>query len=133
MVLDTNSSSLIKKQKISWCKIFSSLQRVLGQIDLGCPTLYHSSTLQLPCLRLVNRSKWALTSLDWGLQNSSELFLIVSKLNSSLGRFYDTYWSIPKSLLHAITFLHSCFSGRVASSHSSMFMHFFNLHLRNLW
>ena len=37
-------------------------------------------------LKLVKRSKWALTSFTWGLQNSSKWSQSVSKLRSSLGR-----------------------------------------------
>ena len=35
MVMDTKSSSFIKKQKISWCNILVVFKRIFGQIDLG--------------------------------------------------------------------------------------------------
>ena len=94
--------------------------------------LYHSSTLLLPCWKLVSKSKWALTSLDCGLQNSSNLSHIVSKYKSSLGKLQDMYWSIPKSPLQAITFLHFYFSGRASSLHSGMFSHL-NIYIRKWW
>ena len=73
---------------------------------LTCTALYYSSTLLLPCLKLVRRSKWACTSFDWGLHNSSNFPQIMCKVNSSDGKLHETYWSMPKSPLQAITFLH---------------------------
>ena len=121
MVLDKKSSSFIKNQNISQCKILAVSRGYLARLTWSCTALYHMSTLQLPCQKLVKRSRWALTLLDWGLQNSSNLSHIVFKLSSSLGRLHDTYWSIPMYSLHAITFIHCYFSGRAASSHSSVF------------
>ena len=76
----------------------------LARLTCACTALYHSSTLLLPCLKLVRRSKWAHTSFDWGLQNSSNFPQIVSKVNSSDGKLHETYWSMPKSPLQAISF-----------------------------
>ena len=97
-----------------------------------CTALYHSSTDLLPCWKLVSKLILALTSFDWGLQNSSNFSQMVSSVNSSVDKFHETYWSIPKSPLHAITFLHCLISGNMASSHSRMFS-YFKSHLRNLW
>ena len=95
--LDTNSSSFIKNQNISRCKILAVSGGYLARLTWACTTLYCLSTLQFHCLKLVNRSNWALTSLDYGLQNSSNLSHIVSNLGSYLSKFHDTYWSIPES------------------------------------
>ena len=124
MVLDTNSSSHRKKQKMSLCKSLAVAVGYLARLSCTCTTLYHSSTLLLPCLKLMRRSKWALTSFDYGLQNSSHFPQIVSKVNSSAGKHHETYWSMSKSPLQAITFLHFCHSGTAASSHSKIFSHF---------
>ena len=97
-----------------------------------CTALYHSSTDLFPCWKLVSKSNLALASLDWGLQNSSNLSQMVSTINSSMDKFQETYWSMPKSPLHAITFLHCLFSGNMASSHPRMFSHL-KCHLMNLW
>ena len=64
-----------------------------------------------------------------GLQKSSYLDHITSKLKSSVGKHHDTYWSIPKSPLHAMTFLHFFASGNMAGSQSRIFSHF-SFHLR---
>ena len=127
IVLDTNSSSHRKNWNISQCKILAVSGGYLARLIWACTALYHSSTLLLACLKLVTRSNWALTLLDWSLQNYSNLSHIVSRLNSSLDKHHETYWSIPKSLLQAMTFLHFCFSGRATSSHSSIFSHFQSL------
>ena len=70
----------------------------LARLTWACTTLYHSSTLLLPCLKLVSRSKWTLTSFDYGLQNPLNFPQIVSKVNSSAGKHHETYWSMPKFL-----------------------------------
>ena len=77
--------------------------------------------LCLHCLKIVTRSKQALTSFNCGLQNSSNFPQILSKLSASADKHQDTYWSIPKSPHQAITFWHFCHSGSAASSHSRMF------------
>ena len=109
----------------SFLWIFSKTHLSLYSID-------HSSTDLLPWQRLVSRSNLAYTSLAWGLQNSSYLDQIVSKVTSSAGKHQETYWSIPKSPLHAITFLHFFESWSIASSQSKMFSHF-SFHIKNLW
>ena len=111
MVLDTKSLIFHKEPEDITVQYFSSLQRILGQVDLGFHCIVpFVNTCDCPWQKLVNRSKWALTLLDWGFQNSSNLSHIVFKLSSYLGRLDDTYWSIPKYPVHAITFLHCCFS-----------------------
>ena len=90
-----------------------------------------SSMLWFLCLKLVRRSNWAHTSFDWGLQNSSVFPQIVSSVSWSDGKPQDTYWSMPKSPDHAITFLYCWHSGNAASSHSKIFSHF-RCHFRNL-
>ena len=130
MVLDTSSSSHKKNQKISQCRILAVSGGYLARLTCICTALYHSSTFLLLCLKLVRRSKWALTSFDCGLQNSSNFPQILSKLSSSADMHQDTYWSIQKSLLQAVTFLHFCHSGSAASSHSRMFLHF-KCHFKN--
>ena len=107
---DTNSSSLIKSQKISLCCILAVSRGYFARVTWACTVLYQSLMLLLPCLKLVRRSNWALTPLDWGFQNSSNWSHIVSKLSSSLGMHHDIYWSIPRSQLQAV-FLHFCHSG----------------------
>ena len=109
---------------MSLCKILAVSGGYLARLPCACTALYHSSILLLPCLKLVRRSKWAHTSFDWGLQNSSNFPQIVSKVNSSDGKLHETYWSMPKSPPQAITFMHFCHSGKAASSHSKMFSHF---------
>ena len=105
---------------------------VSGKIDLSLysiiPLIYTSCTLPKACQEI----KAGLTSFPWGFQNSSNQSQIVSKLRSSLGRPWDTYWLIPKSPLQATTFLHFWHSGRAASSHLSMFLHL-SLHFKNLY
>ena len=132
MVLDTNSSSCRKNQKMSQYKILAVSVGYLARLTCACTALYYSSKLLLPCLKLVRRSKWACTSIVCGLQNSSYFPQIVSRLRSSDEKPQDTYWSIPKSPLQAITFLHFCCSGSAESSHSRMFSHFKH-HFKNLW
>ena len=103
---------------------------VLGKKYLSFTVLYHSSTEQFPCLKLVSRSNLTLASLVCGLQESSYLAQITSKLKSSAGKHHNTCWSFPKSPLHAMTFLHFLDSGNMASSQSKIFSHF-SFHLRN--
>ena len=125
IVWDTNSSSFKKNQNISWCKILAVSGGYLGRLTWACTTFYHSSTLQFPCLKLVNPYFIA-------LQNSSNLYHILSNLSSFWASSMTHIGPSPKSPLNAITFLHCCFSGRAASWHSSMFSHF-NFHSRNQW
>ena len=131
MVLHTNSS-FKKNQKISWCKIFPVSCRYLARITWACTAFYQSSTDLLPWWKPVSRSNLAYTSLACGLQNSSYLEQIVSKLSLAAGKHQETYWSIPKWPLHAITTLHFFESGSIASSQSKMFSHLC-FHFKNLW
>ena len=66
MVLETNSSSFKKNQKISRCKILAVSGGYLARDTWACTALYHSSTEWLPSLKLVTRSNLALTSLVCG-------------------------------------------------------------------
>ena len=83
MVFDTNSSSLRKNQMISLCKILAVSCGYLAKATCVCTVFYHSSMLLSPCLKLVSKSNLALTSLDWGLQNSPNFSHITSKASSS--------------------------------------------------
>ena len=127
-----NSSSLRKKQNMSVCKIFAVSAGYFARLNCAWTALCHSSTLISPCLKLVQRSNLALTSMVWGLQNSSNVFNIISKHKSSGGKYQDTNWSIPKSPDQATTFLHFLAFDNIASSQSSIFSHLI-FHFRNLW
>ena len=107
IVLDTNSSSHRKNKKMSLCKTLNVAGVYFAGLTSACIALYHSSTLFLPFLKLVRRSKWALTSLDSGWQNSSNVPQIVSKVYSSAGKHHETYWFMPVSTLvnHFLAFL----------------------------
>ena len=132
MVLETNSSSLKKNQNMSLWRILPVSGGYFARLTWACTVLYDSSTLLHPWLKLVRRFNLACTSLDWGLQNSSNLPQIISSVNWSVGKPQDTYLSMPKSPYHAMTFLHCCLSCNAASSHSNMFSHLRH-HFRNLW
>ena len=131
MVLDTNSSSFEKTQKMSWCQMFAVSCGYLARHTWACTALYNSSTDLLPWWKLVSRSNLALTSFAWCLQKYSYLDQIVSKLSSSVDKHHEAYWSIPKSSLHAIPFLHFLDSESIAYSQSTIFSHF-SFHFRNL-
>ena len=132
IVLETNSSSLRKNQNVLLCNILAVSAGYFARLICVWMVLYHSSTLVSPYRKLVKRSNLALILLVWGLQNSSNLFHIISKHNSSWGKHHDTYWSIPKSPDQATTFLHFLVSDSIASSQSNMFLHLV-FHFRNLW
>ena len=90
---------------------------VLGKGHLGLysivPLIHRMIALSEAC----QQSNIALISLVYGLQKSSNLAHMTSKLRSSL---------------HAMTFLHFLESGSMASSQSNTFSHF-SFHLRNIW
>ena len=88
---------------------------VLSQSNLGFNSLYHSLTDLFPCQKLIRRSNLALTSFKCGLQNSSNFSQIVSGISSSVDKLQETYWSMPKSPLQAIIFLHFLVSDNIAS------------------
>ena len=132
IVLETISSSLRKNQNISLCSILAISGGYFARLICAWTVLYHSSTLISPCLKLVRRSNLALTSLVWGLQNSSNLFQIISKHNSFWGKHHDTYWSKPKSPDQATTYLHFLALDSIACSQYNMFSHLI-FHFRNLW
>ena len=132
MVLETNSSPFKKNQTISLCKIPAVSGGYLASNTFACTVLYHSSTDQFLCLKLVGRSNMALTSCACGLQKSSYLGHIVSKQRSSVGKHQETYWSIPNAPFQARAFLHSFDSGNMASSQSRIFSHF-TFQFKNLW
>ena len=92
-----------------YVRSWKSLEGYFATLTWVCTALYHSSTLLLSCLKLVSRSNLAHTSLDWGLQNPSNLPQIVFSVNWSVGKPQDTYWSIPKLPDQAMTFLHVVF------------------------
>ena len=131
MILETNPSSFKKNQKIPLCKILAVSHGFLARDNWACTALYLSSTEWLPSMKLVSMANLALSLLVCGLQKSSNLANMTSKLRSSGSKHHDRYWSIPKSPLHAMTFLHFLESGNMASSQSNMFSHF-SFHLRNL-
>ena len=85
-----------------------------------------------PCLKLARRPKQAHTSLDCGLQNSSYIAQIGSRLRSSFDNHQYPYWSMPKSPPQVMTFLHFWCSGSATSSHCRVFSHFKH-HFKNLW
>ena len=120
-----------KNQNISWCKILAVSGGYLARDTCTCTALYYSSTEWLPCLKHVSRLNLALTSLVCGLQKSSYLAQTVSKQRSSVDKHQETYWSIPKSPLHAMNFLHFLDSGNMASSQSRILSHF-SFQVRNL-
>ena len=91
IVLETNSSPLRKNQNISLCNILAASAGYFARLICAWTALYHSSTLISPCQKLVKRSNLALTTLVWGLQNSSKLFHITPNHNSSWGKHHDTY------------------------------------------
>ena len=91
MVLETNFSSLRKHQNISLCKILAASGGYLSRVTWAGTALYYSSTDLLPCLKLVSRSNLALISLVCGLQKSSYLATITSKLKYSVGKYHGTY------------------------------------------
>ena len=131
MIFDTVSSSLRKKKRnIPLCRILAVSCGYFARLIWACTALYHSSTEQYPCLKVVNRSNFALTSFVCGLENTSNVVQMTSMHKSSRDRHQDTYWSIPKLPDQAITSLHFLVSANIASSHSYMFSHF-NFHFRN--
>ena len=131
IVLETNSSSLRKKQKMSLCNILAVSWGYFAKLISDCTALYHSSTDWSPCLKLVSKSNLALISFVYGLQNSSNFCQITSKHVSSGVKSHEIYWSMPKSPDQATTFLHFLASESIANSQSNIFSHFI-FHLMNL-
>ena len=131
-VLETNSSSFRKNQKISQCKILAVSGGYLARDTWAWTALYTHQLTDCLVLKLVSRSNLALFLLVCSLQISSYSAQITSKLISSWVKHHDTYWSIPKSRIHAMTCLHLLDSGNMTSSQSNVFSHF-SFHLRNLW
>ena len=105
---------------------------VLGKQHMGLysivPLIHRMIALSKACQQV--KSHIHLIGL-W-LAKIFNLAHMISKLRSSGSKHHNTYWSIPKSPLHAMTFLHLLESGNMASSQSNMFSHF-SFHLRNLW
>ena len=122
IVLETNSSSLRKNQNISLCNILAVSWGYFAKLICDCTALYHLSTEQSPCLKLVSKSNLALISLDCNLQNSSNFCQMTSKHVSSGVRSQDIYWSIPKSTDHATTILHFLASESMAT-HNPIYSH----------
>ena len=128
IALDTNSSSCRKNQNMSLCKIFAVSGGYFARSIWAFTQLYYSSTLLTPGGSLLTSQTWL--APHWigacrTLQTRTRLYPILTHLLSSP----MTHWSIPKSPLQAITFLHCWGSGRAASSHSTMFSHF-NFHFK---
>ena len=90
IVLVTKSSSFIKNQKISLCNILAVSGRYFTKLTCTCTALYHLSTFQLPCQKLVSKSNQALTLFVWGFENSLNLVQMASHVSSSLGMLQDT-------------------------------------------
>ena len=124
-------SSFKKNQNISLWRISAVSFGYLASPTWICTALYHSSTLISASLKLVSKSNVAINSFACGLENSSNLFQITSKVKSSLDKFHDMHSSKPKSPDQATIFLHFLASGSIASSHSRMFLHF-SFHFKNL-
>ena len=57
IILETNSSSFRKNQQISLCSILAVSGGYLARLICAWTTLYHSSILLVPCLKLFNKSK----------------------------------------------------------------------------
>ena len=77
IVLETKSSSSGKNQKISLCSILAVSGGYLARLICARTMLNHSSMLLVPYLKLVNKSKWALTSFAWAcktLQRAPKLY-----------------------------------------------------------
>ena len=108
MVLETKSYISMQDTCSFWW--------VFTRDTCACTALYNLSTDLYPCLKLVSRSNLAMPSFACGLQKSSYLAYIVSKQRSPAGKHQETYWSIPKSLLHTMTFLHFSDLHNMASS-----------------
>ena len=123
---------LLQITRIYLCARYLQFLLVLGKRHLNLNCFYHSLTDLFPCLKLVRRSHLTLSLFVCGLQKSSYLDHITSKLKSPSGKHHDPYWSIPKSPLHTMTFLHFFAFSNMASSQSRIFSHF-SFHLRNLW
>ena len=70
---------LKKEAKIPLWRILAVSGGYLARATWVWTELYHSSTDLFPCLKLVRRSNWALTSFDWGLQNSLNFLQICIK------------------------------------------------------
>ena len=64
--------------------------------------------------------------------SSHLIALWFAKLQARIFRQQAPYWSIPKSPLNTMTFLHFLESSNMASLQSNMCSHF-SFHLRNLW
>ena len=108
IVLETNSSSLRKNQKMSPWGILAVSWGVLSQSNLGryCIVSFINRFVALP-----EASKQVKAGPYFIPLWLAELFIfpqIVSSISSSLDKLHVTYWSIPKSPFHAITFFY-CF------------------------
>ena len=116
---------------MSLCRILAVSCGYFAKLICTCTALYHSSTKQSPCLKLVSKSNLALISFVCGLQNSSIYCQMTSKHVSSGDKSQDMNWSIPKSPDQATTFLHFHVSESIANLQSNIFLHFI-FHLMNL-
>ena len=73
IVLDTNSSSHKKNQKMSQCNIFTVSEEYFVRFTCTCTALYHSSMLLFPWWKLVKRSNWAGITVYKNLHTSPKL------------------------------------------------------------
>ena len=89
---------LKEEPKISLWNILAVSQGSLAKATWVWTALYHLPTELFPWWKLVRRSNLALTSFDWGLQNSSNLSQPVSGVSSSVDKLQETYWSMPAKI-----------------------------------
>ena len=109
---------------MSLCRILAVSCEYFAKLICACTALYHLSTEQSPCLKLVSKLNLALISFVCGLQNSSNFCQMTSKHVFSGDKSQDMNWSIPKSPDQATTFLHFHASGSIANLQSNIFPHF---------
>ena len=134
MVLDTDSSSLRKNQKYLceeswlWLSLVDTWSEQPGSgqcYTIHPPTCFLAGSLLEDQIGPTLHLNGACRILQTFLQ-------IVSRVTSSVDRLQETYWSMPKSPLQVITFLHFLLSESITSSHSRIFSHF-KYHFRHLW
>ena len=78
-----------------------------------------------PCVKLVNKSNPALTSIDWGLQNSSNFSHMTSKVSSSLVKIHWHILVYPKMPTPGNNFLVFPSSLQALQAHISVCFHSF--------
>ena len=132
IVLETTLSSFRKKTEYISVQDTCSFWWVLGKRYLSLNyivlLIIRSILLSEACQQVKSGSKF----IGVWLVKYSYLEHITSKHKFSSDKHHDTYWSIPKSLLYAMTFWHFFASCNMASLQWRIFSHF-SFHLRNLW